>query len=248
MGRDGLSIYESSQSIFEQDGNLEYYLDETNLLAARAKADFIDDHLSGRCVLLDVGASYGHFLASVNERHEAYGVEVNRGAVQWSIEHFGVKNSVGSIYDLPEHLPKQFDVITAWDVIEHLEHPVAAIQACRVRLKKGGLLFLSTPDAGSIISRAMGRHWHYIDPVQHINLFSRRNLGRVLAENGFNLRSIKYFGHQYRVRYIMNRLAYLTRDTLAHPMIRGLGMVARPVGRIRVRLKLWDVMGIAAQG
>jgi len=246
LADDGLSIYESERPIFEMDGNIEYYLDDGNMLAARAKAAFVRE-FSPKGRLLDVGSSYGHFLAAIGSAHDAYGLELNRGAVSWSIDRFGVASRAGSIYEMPADLPATFDVITCWDVIEHLAHPELALARLRDRLKAGGWLFLSTPDAGSLVARLMGRHWHYMDPVQHINLFSRSNLSRVLQEAGFAIRACRYFGHPYRVSYVLNRLSYLARETPVAPAIRLLASAAGPLKRIRISLKLWDVMGIAAQ-
>jgi SAM-dependent methyltransferase len=247
LADDGLSIYESERPIFEMDGNIEYYLDDGNMLAAQAKAAFVREYCPERGRLLDVGSSYGHFLAAIGSAHEAYGLELNRRVVCWSIDHFGVASRVGSIYEMPSELPGSFDLITCWDVIEHLEHPQLALDRIRERLKPGGWLFLSTPDAGSIVARLMGRHWHYMDPVQHINLFSRSNLSRALLGAGFTIRNCRYLGHPYRVSYVLNRLSYLARETPAGAAIRLLTSVAGPLKRVRVSLKLWDVMGVAAQ-
>jgi SAM-dependent methyltransferase len=247
IGEDGLSIYESEQPIFERDGNLEYYLDDSNMLAARTKASFVRQFCPNRGRLLDIGASYGHFLATIAPTHEAYGLELNRNAVAWGTERFAVRALVGSIYEPPADLPSSFDAISCWDVIEHLERPQLALIKCRELLAKGGWLFLSTPDAGSVVARLMGRHWHYLDPVQHINLFSRQNLIGVLEGMGFTIRGCQYFRHHYRVSYVINRLSYLAQGTALVPLVQLLGLLAAPIKPTRVPVKLWDVMGIAAQ-
>ena len=247
VGPDGLSIYESDDSVFQQDGNIEYYLDAANALAAEDKAAFVTRICPERGRLLDVGASYGHFLAAASRDHDAWGLELNRAAVEWSTRTLGVRNQVGSLYEPPSSLPTPFDMITSWDVIEHLDEPRRALEACRGLLKPGGWLFLSTPDAGSLVARAMGRHWHYLDPLQHVNLFSRRNLGRLLEETGFTPRSWVYFGHRYRVSYVFNRLAYLTRESALRHAVRAAAWLGRPCGGMRVTIKMWDVIGVAAR-
>lgn len=247
LSDDGVSIYESEQPIFERDGNAEYYLDDANLEAARAKARFVQEWCPESRKLLDVGASYGHFLSAISGTQDAQGIEVSPAAVAWSVKNLGVRSCLGSVYDIPPQLPDAFDVITCWDVIEHLEQPRRALEACRNRLKPRGWLFLSTPDAGSVVARMMGRHWHYMDPIQHINLFSQANLKRVLEEVGFQVRTIRYFGHEYRVSYVASRLTYLSRGSLLGPAVRVASLLAQPLGRARINLRLWDVMGIAAQ-
>lgn len=242
---DGASIYESEDSIFRADGNEEYYVDDTNLEAARVKRAYVARYCRPGARLLDVGASYGHFLAEAHGQYRATGIEVSPAAVAWGREHFQVDLRVGSVYDLP-HEAGDFDAVTFWDVIEHLEQPATAVDEIRRRLKPGGLFFLSTPDAGSLVARAMGSRWHYLDPIQHINLFSRANLTRLLREHGFNIVDSRYFGRSYRVSYVANRLIYLAlaKGPTSGPVDRA---PSRWFRRWTIPIKLWDVMGIAAR-
>lgn len=245
----GRSIYEAEESVFEVDGNDEYYLDEGTQTAAQDKLRFVTRFCTAPGgTLLDVGSSFGHFLAAAEGRFDASGIELNARAVAWSIEHFGVRNEVASLYDLPPTLPKTFDAITAWDVIEHLDDPRRALAACHERLRAGGWLFLSTPDAGAAIARLLGQRWYYQDPVQHVNLFSRENLQRLLTESGFVTRETTHFGRSYRLRYIVNRLRYLAGDGLAGRTLGALTrMMPESIAQGHVTIKLWDVLGVAAQ-
>jgi SAM-dependent methyltransferase len=237
---DGVSIYESDESIFEADGNAEYYLDETNAVAARAKLAFVTQYARPRGRLLDVGASFGHFLAEARTRFEAHGIEVSPSAVAWARKTFDVDIDVGSIYQLGDGT---YEAVTCWDVIEHLEDPAGAIDQMRCRLAPGGRLFLSTPDAGSLVARVMGVRWHYLDPVQHLHLFSRRNLVRLLSRHGLSLVGYRHFGRSYRVRYVVNRLHYLARGR-----DRGVRVpVPAAVADLALPIKLWDVMGLVAE-
>jgi 2-polyprenyl-3-methyl-5-hydroxy-6-metoxy-1,4-benzoquinol methylase len=243
---DGVSIYEAGQ-LFESDGNQEYYLDEGTLAAARDKLRFVDQAVEpDRHVLLDLGASYGHFLSVAAPRFDAYGVEASAAAVEWGRQEFGVRNLVGSLYDLPQGVPPRVDIITAWDVIEHLAEPREALERCHERLTTNGWLFMSTPDAGSLIAGLLGRRWYYQDPLQHINLFSRRNLARVVEAAGFSVRETRYFGRQYKVNYVLNRLRYLTGGA-ARPVFDTLMRLPESIRSAHVTIKLHDVMGIAAQ-
>ena len=247
LAKSGRSIYEGEDSVFESDGNDEYYLDEGTESAARDKLRFTTRFCPGPGRLLDVGASFGHFLAEAQSRFEAYGIELNTRAVAWSVNQFGVRNEVASLYELPPALPRVFQAITMWDVIEHLDDPRRALAACRERLAPGGWLFLSTPDAGSPIARALGTRWHYQDPLQHINLFSRRNLQRVLRDSGLVPEASTYFGRRYRVRYIVNRLRYLAGNGAAGRLFQAMSHMPARLAAGHITIKLWDVMGIAAR-
>lgn len=244
---DGTQIYEAPHAeIFEGEGNVEYYFGEGAVQAAQAKVEFVSKYV-GTGLLLDVGSSFGHFLAAASPRYDAHGLEPNPSAVEWGNRELGVRSTVGSAYDVPPQLASHFDVITMWDVIEHLDNPRSALQACRERLQPGGWLFLSTPDAGSLSARITGARWHYQDPVQHINLFSRRNLSRLLHETGFEVRGHVYFGRQYRVAYVLHRLRYLIGAHSAGHVLDALKRLPAPILRASISIKLWDVMGLAAQ-
>lgn len=235
---DGASIYESDESIFEADGNAAYYFDDTNAEAAREKLAFVTQYAQTGGRLLDVGASFGHFLAEARSRFQATGIEVSPSAVTWAKRTFSVDIGVGSIYELRAG---KYDVVTCWDVIEHLESPADAIGQIRSHLAPGGRLFISTPDAGSLVARVMGSRWHYLDPVQHLNVFSRRNLTRLLSAHGLSVIGYRHFGRSYRIGYIVDRLKYLAGG-------RG-GTTAIPsaIAKVAIPIKLWDVMGLVAQ-
>ena len=102
---------------------------------------------------------------------------------------------------------------------------------------------MSTPDAGSLVARVMGVRWHYLDPVQHLHLFSRRNLVRLLSRHGLSLVGYRHFGRSYRVRYVVNRLHYLARGRDGGVRV----PVPAAIADLAVPIKLWDVMGLVAE-
>ena len=132
-------------------------------------------------------------------------------------------------------------------MIEHVPDPKGALEAIRDLLAPGGRLYLSTPDAGSAVARAMGPRWHYLDPVQHIVLFGRENLSELLERTGFRVRETRSFGHHYRVGYVLDRLAYLhgegTLGRIVRPVLEG----ARILDSRSIYINLRDVMGIEAE-
>ena len=92
----------------------------------------------------------------------------------------------------------------------------------------------------------MGRRWHYLDPIQHLVLFNRPNLARLLEATGFEVRAWRTFGRRYRVRYVLDRLYYLNQGLLR----RAVGL-ARSVSRAfldsSIYLHFGDVLSVAAQ-
>lgn len=246
----GVSIYEEEEPIFLKDGNEQYYLDETNLVSCRAKVRWVEAELGARsrgARLLDVGANFGHFLSEAQKQFDATGIEISKAAVDKSRELFGeLKNYVGSVYEPPPEAKGPWEIVTLFDVIEHVPDPKGALERLRDLVAPGGHLFLSTPDAGSAVARAMGRHWHYLDPVQHIVLFGRKNLARLLEDTGFRVRSVRSFGHHYRVGYVLDRLSYLHAGTLGRAIAPAL-RAARIAEQRTIYINLRDVMGLVAE-
>jgi 2-polyprenyl-3-methyl-5-hydroxy-6-metoxy-1,4-benzoquinol methylase len=243
----GASIYESEASVFEVDGNAGYYFDhETNLANSRRKLAFVEEHLPAGSSLLDVGANFGHFLSMAGDRYRARGFDISPAAVAWSRAHFGVDNAVGSAYSPPgEGAP--WDAIASWDVIEHLAHPPEALRRLRELLRPRGWLFVSTPDAGSLVARLLGRRWHYLDPVQHITVFSRKSLRALLEGAGFDVVTVRSLGHDYRVRYALDRLCYLHPRGATGAALRAARLLARPLGGLVIYLQLGDVAAVSAR-
>jgi 2-polyprenyl-3-methyl-5-hydroxy-6-metoxy-1,4-benzoquinol methylase len=246
MDDSGVSIYESEDSVFQADGNEGYYLDhESNLANSRLKLSWVTRDLPAGKSLFDAGCSFGHFLKVAGQRYDVTGFDISPMAVAWSREHFQVPSFVGTLYGLPDTLGP-FDAVCSWNVIEHLPAPLEALRCLRPLLKPGGLVFLSTPDTGSLVARILGRQWHYLDPVQHINLFSASNLAKALTCCGFEVLRLGSLGHRYRLRYILDRLHYLHRQGHLRAVIAGCRWTLRPFLDRAVYVRLGDVLVVTA--
>lgn len=244
----GVSIYETREnSLFFRDGNECYYLDESSYRAARAKAEWVTHFLVRGAHILDVGSGFGDFLKACEGTFVASGFDVSPVAVEWSRTHRGVDNRVGSIYTPPEELTGPYDAITLWDVVEHIPDPEKGLRVIRERLRPAAWLFLSTPDAGSLSARLLGKRWHYIDPVQHLLLFNRRNLKDMLSHVGFRTVESISLSRSYRLRYVCDRLSYLNSGRPVQSLIRLGRAMLYPFLEMSVLLQLGDVMGVAAQ-
>jgi 2-polyprenyl-3-methyl-5-hydroxy-6-metoxy-1,4-benzoquinol methylase len=239
----GQSIYETDAPIFATERD--YYLDDSAVEAASEKLEWIARLAAPGGTLLDVGANYGHFLAHAQERFRAIGIEPSAAVVAWGREHLGVELQQGSIEVEHAEYLGAFDAITMFDVIEHLPDPRAAIRRCRDYLKPNGKLFITTPDSGAPVARVLGRHWHYVDLLEHISLFSAANLTRLLGECGFHLVERRTFGRTYRLSYIERRLHQLSAESVVLRLAHVASLPMRLAGNVRVPIGLGDVMGLA---
>ncbi len=163
--------------------------------------------------LLDVGAATGHFVGLANEAAwQAQGIDISAHSVALGVAK-GLKMECATL-DGFSAADGSFDVLTLWDVIEHVPDPFAALDRCRTLLKTGGLLAINTPDVDSWWARLMGPRWHALVPPEHIYIFNRRALGRMLRERGFEIIEAKNPIKTFTLPYIVSTFARWTGLTL----------------------------------
>ena len=242
----GASIYEEEMPRFMTEYP-DYYQDPGAADAAAEKLQWILSHARANGRLLDVGANLGYFAKSASAKFDVLGLEPGPGIVAWGRANLQAPIEVGSIYDSREDLRGRFDVITMFDVIEHVPDPRGALDRAREYLAPGGRLFLTTPDAGSLMARLLGSQWYYVDLEQHIALFNERNLRALLEEMGFRTVSKRTFGRKYRLSYIDRRLGDLGADNVALRIAHAALLPFRLVPNGQVAINLGDVMGLVAE-
>jgi SAM-dependent methyltransferase len=86
--------------------------------------------------------------------------------------------------DLRDH--ERWDVIAAFQTIEHLVDVRSALRRVREALRPHGLVFLTTPDHGSLSRRVLRGFWLSYRP-EHLLYFDQRSLRRILEEERFQV-------------------------------------------------------------
>ena len=142
--------YTADYRKLENDSIINNY---TNLLEQLEK-------FSAKGKMLDVGCATGVFLDIARERGwEVQGIDVSKYAVHYARKNFGLKASVATIENLKAP-DSYFDVITLHEVIEHVPSMKSVLKGARKKLKKNGLLLLTTIDSSSLISQLSGMLYH----------------------------------------------------------------------------------------
>ncbi len=190
--------------------------------------------------LLDVGAAAGFFVEQARlAGWDAEGLELNGWAAEYAREKLGVPVRCGSLEDVgyPDH---SFAAVTLWEVIEHIPRPREFIREIVRILQPGGLLALSTPDAGSAVARLFGRRWLGWKKIpEHVFFFDRDTLERLLREEGFEVLSARYVSLTVRASYALERLAALVG-------VPWLARVPKALGETPIRVNpLYDLMIVA---
>ena len=134
--------------------------------------------------LLDVGCGNGLFLLEAKKRGwNVFGTEFTKDAVDFCRGN-GILMKEGPLrvndYDL-----EKFDVITSFEVIEHINYPAAESSNFRELLRKGGLLYVTTPNFNCTERCALGPKYDIIEYPEHLCYFTPRTLKLLFGRNGF---------------------------------------------------------------
>lgn len=174
--------------------------------------------------LLEVGTATGYFLNAARVDFETAGLEPSSWAAKIARERFKLDVQEETI-ERARFATESFDVVAMIDAIEHLSDPQDALERCARWLKPGGLLYLVTPDIGSLSAAVLRGSWWGLRPA-HLYYYDRRTLGRALEKAGFEVAFEKSFGRIFSYGYWASRLrnypAWVHQGMEA--AIRGLGI------------------------
>ncbi|MCX7855697.1 MAG: class I SAM-dependent methyltransferase [Anaerolineae bacterium] len=135
-----------------------------------------------RGCLLDVGCADGYFLEMAwADGWKVAGVEISEPMAKETADRLGVP-VVTSLDDLSE----TYDAVTLWEVVEHFPDPVGELQQLVGFLRPGGVLMLSTPNAGHWQALREPEAWNAYRPPAHLVLFTAGSLKFALEKAGFS--------------------------------------------------------------
>lgn len=154
--------------------------------------------------LLEIGCSTGFFLNAARIWFEPRGLELSRWAADFVRQKLSLDVDSKNIEDAG--IPgDHFDVVVMNDVIEHLPSPKKTLAEIFRVLKPGGIVYIVTPEYGSVLSRLQGRFWWALRPG-HVYYFSRVTLSRMLKELGYEIVHMESYGRIFSWGYWLSRL------------------------------------------
>jgi SAM-dependent methyltransferase len=245
------SLYDRSYFIpherpLDADGFADYIGDEREhrMTARRRVRRLGRDGTSRR--LLDVGAAAGFFIDEARSAGwDAEGIDVSPDLTHWGRDRLGLKLHTG-LFQEAEYPRGSFDMVTMWDYIEHSIDPAGDIaQAARI-LRPGGMLMLSTGDAGAPVARISGRRWHLLTPRHHNFFFTAETLDRYLREQGLEISYLGHPGAYYSLRYLIYKLRTMTpRSRVVNSL--GEWIATKSVGELSLCMNLGDILTVHAR-
>jgi 2-polyprenyl-3-methyl-5-hydroxy-6-metoxy-1,4-benzoquinol methylase len=212
----------------------DYLRDRPNVEAKFARVlEHLERYVSpGR--LLDVGCGPGFLLAVARERGwDVRGVDVNRWAADHAREELGLDVTCERL-ESAAFKDASFDAVTMMDLIEHVADPGALVAEAARITRPGGALAIHTPDAGSPVSRAMGRRWPEVRRAgEHLVLLSLQGAISLLERNGYEPLGWHYEGKTSTLQTLLEdvSLALPGAARVAAPAIEGTAL-----GRARLEL------------
>lgn len=133
--------------------------------------------------LLDVGCSIGGFVSAAQATGwEATGIDISSAVEVGKSKGLDLQQM-----DLKKaNFPKSnFDVVTLLDVIEHIPDPCLLLEEIYQILKPSGCVFILTPNLSGLSSRLLRENWESVGPQDHLALYTRKTLGKMLHGVGF---------------------------------------------------------------
>jgi 2-polyprenyl-3-methyl-5-hydroxy-6-metoxy-1,4-benzoquinol methylase len=196
--------------------------------------------------LLDVGCAAGFFLDEARRRGwQGTGIELSAEMAEWASATLGLDPVIQGSFICHPWDEGTFDCVTMWDYIEHTIDPLSELQLARRLLRPGGVLALSTGDAGSLVARLTGRRWHLLTPRHHNYFFTRGSLLHGLERAGFSVLAARHLGARYSVRYLAHKLRTLVDLRPLRSLERRLS--GSRVGTVALPVNLGDIVTVVAR-
>lgn len=134
--------------------------------------------------ILDVGCGPGIFLTEAKKRGwEVYGTEFTDNQIKY-LKEKGINTFKGKL-NKKSFSEGLFDVIVSSEVIEHINNPLEEINLFNLFLRKGGLLYITTPNFNSIERYILKGKYNVIQYPEHLCYYTPKTINLLLTKNGF---------------------------------------------------------------
>ncbi len=135
--------------------------------------------------ILDAGCAYGLMLEKFSSSFDKFGIDVSQYAIDIARNRLPEANfKTGNIEEGLPYEENFFDMVLANDLLEHLEYPLTALKNIYRILKKGGILYITTPNLNSARKTILK---HADEKEHHISLFPHSDLMDNLCKIGFKI-------------------------------------------------------------
>ncbi|MFB9354592.1 class I SAM-dependent methyltransferase [Sneathiella chinensis] len=155
---------------------------------------------------LDIGCNAGFVVEAAREAgFDSYGIDLSSEGVAYGKENFpGCTFHNLPIEAAAEHLPK-FDLVYSSEVIEHVLDLDSFLRHTADIMKPGGVLYLTTPDAGHWRTPKDLSTWFGFKPPEHSIYFNRASLTHALERFGLKIEK-RYLSHKPGLKVLARKV------------------------------------------
>lgn len=144
--------------------------------------------------ILDVGCGIGYFLDQAKKRGwEVYGTEYTEEAVS-ICQSKGISMQKGKL-EPSNYESGFFDIITSFEVLEHINNPQEELQNFHTILRKGGLVYLTTPNFNSLLRYRLKSEYNVICYPEHLSYYTPKTIHKLFRKSGFVKKRIQTTGY-----------------------------------------------------
>jgi ubiquinone/menaquinone biosynthesis C-methylase UbiE len=143
--------------------------------------------------IIDVGAGDGHFAeVAKSNGWNVYATEFDDVSVNLCRQK-GVTTNIG-VLDASNYEDSMFDLIFSLEVIEHINNPVEEVNKFRKILRKGGGVYVTTPNFKSLSHDFLKANWNIFNYPEHLCYYTPKTIEKLFVNNGFKKVWIKTTG------------------------------------------------------
>jgi SAM-dependent methyltransferase len=194
--------------------------------------------------LLEIGCSSGFFLEAAQALgfKEVWGVEPGVEAAARARPAIRPR-IVNALFNADLFPAATFDLVCCFQVLDHLLDPSRVLRDVLHLLRPGGMVLLLNHNIRSWFPRLLGERCPMYD-IEHIYLFDKNTVARLLENNGFDVVTIRNTSNSYTLGYALKMF----------PMPRllksGLLSLTQLVGasQWRVRLAAGNMVSVGRKG
>jgi SAM-dependent methyltransferase len=152
-----------------------------------------EEGLKGRGEFLDIGCATGLLLSYMRDRGwRVHGAEICEPSARYGIHTRHVDIFIGPVEDAP-FAPQSFSLAHFSHLIEHVPDPRRLLSRVHELLVPGGAAVIVTPNRKGFQARLLRKKWRSCI-ADHLNLFDKKGLARILEETGFRIRATQTWG------------------------------------------------------
>ena len=155
----------------------------------------VNKYLTPGMKVLDIGCGAGTVdFYYAKKGYQVTGIDISNKAIescQKTAINLGLRNLKFEVLNFPNEIPMgNYDFIIFSEVIEHLEDDTLALKKIHRLLKRGGILFLTTPSQKAPL-HLLGMTNKFDKEVGHLRRYEVNVLSRLVEENGFGVVEIQ---------------------------------------------------------